>query len=509
MALATIGKRPKTGSTLDLGGIHRPTEELVIGMVGPIGAGVSTAAHVIGRLLAEQFGYDPVTVIKASDIIKDNIDKLDAPIAIPNSGEDRVKALQEAGSKLRAKFDNKYIIGKAIEDISISRLQIGGYEHEDTSSLPKSLRRVTIIDSLKHPEEARILRETYGGMYWQFSVFAPETVRERRLKKLGMDKRELAGIFTRDEDEEGNDHGQKVIDTAHLSDFFLRNDAENTEQLASAISRFLDIMFGVAIHTPNPFEAGMYAAVSAANKSACLSRQVGAAIYSEDNELISTGCNDVPRAGGGLYGDEHGNTDHRCFKWGGGICHNDDRKEKLYSEIFEKVKPLLSSTSDFNGLRNALRKTRLKQIIEYSRSIHAEMEAIVSAARAGKNKLRNAKLYTTTFPCHNCARHIVAAGISEVYYIEPYSKSLALDLHDDSISLEKDEKRIPFLQYEGVGPNVSMKLFSAHGDRKEHGKVKQVARKAAVPVLPPPLDGFTDHEKRVTDRIASMEETSG
>ena len=46
-------------------------------------------------------------------------------------------------------------------------------------------------------------------------------------------------------------------------------------------------------------------------------------------------------------------------------------------------------------------------------------------------------LYTTTFPCHNCTRHIVAAGISRVVYVKPYPKSLAFQLHYDSISLEE------------------------------------------------------------------------
>jgi hypothetical protein len=43
-------------------------------------------------------------------------------------------------------------------------------------------------------------------------------------------------------------------------------------------------------------------------------------------------------------------------------------------------------------------------------------------------------MYVTAFPCHYCARHIVAAGIDEVQFIEPYPKSRALDLHGDSIT---------------------------------------------------------------------------
>ncbi|MEJ6479293.1 MAG: deaminase [Octadecabacter sp.] len=303
--------------------------------------------------------------------------------------------------------------------------------------------------------------------------------------------------------------------TAHSSDFFVRNDRENKERLLEVLGRFLEIVFGVTVHTPTLDESGMYAAVSAANKSACLSRQVGAAIYSKSGELLSVGWNDVPKAGGGLYSDDDGKNDHRCFKWRDCSCHNDRKKELLYKEIYEALlvdipskdgpKSLLTKDATRSMVEAAIKTTAVKSLIEYSRSIHAEMEAIVSAARLGKLGLVGAKLYTTTFPCHNCARHIVAAGIKEVYYIEPYSKSLAIELHGDAISLTKKKKMVSFLQYEGVGPNVSMKLFQAHDERKEHGKARIYDKKSADPVLPPPLDGFTTHEKRVIERIQMIE----
>ena len=36
-------------------------------------------------------------------------------------------------------------------------------------------------------------------------------------------------------------------------------------------------------------------------------------------------------------------------------------------------------------------------------------------------------MYMTTFPCHNCAKHIIASGIINVYYIEPYAESEILE----------------------------------------------------------------------------------
>lgn len=96
--------------------------------------------------------------------------------------------------------------------------------------------------------------------------------------------------------------------------------------------RFLDLIFNIQVITPSSDEAGMSEAFAAAASAACLSRQVGAAAYSDKEELLGIGWNDVPRFGGGLYSSDD-EIDNRCFAWGGGICHNDDRKNKLNGQI--------------------------------------------------------------------------------------------------------------------------------------------------------------------------------
>src|SRR3974377_740241 len=62
----------------------------------------------------------------------------------------------------------------------------------------------------------------------------------------------------------------------------------------------------------------------------------------------------------------------------------------------------------------ALGASEFLNLIEFSRAVHAEMEAIISVARTGKAGLMGGTIFSTTFPCHNCARHIVAAGIKRV-----------------------------------------------------------------------------------------------
>jgi dCMP deaminase len=54
-------------------------------------------------------------------------------------------------------------------------------------------------------------------------------------------------------------------------------------------------------------------------------------------------------------------------------------------------------------------------------SMHAEADAIAQAAKAGV-PLAGASLYSSTFPCINCAFLIARSGISKVYYSQGYSR---------------------------------------------------------------------------------------
>ena len=192
----------------------------------------------------------------------------------------------------------------------------------------------------------------------------------------------------------------------------------------------------------------MYVAYSAGLRSACLSRQVGASISDATGSVISTGCNDVPKANGGLYSEDDA-QDYRCIYMQGGKCFNDEHKDQLANEIEKILNEELKDPNRAKKLIASVRKsTRLRDLLEFSRSVHAEMDAIVSIARRGGPSVTGGSLYTTTFPCHNCARHIVAAGITRVFYIEPYEKSLALELHSDAIVSDpeqSDGSKVQFL----------------------------------------------------------------
>jgi len=141
------------------------------------------------------------------------------------------------------------------------------------------------------------------------------------------------------------------------------------------------------------------------------------------------------------------------------------------------------------------------------------MEAILSAARIGVST-KGKNLYSTTLLCHNCAKLIVASGSSRVYYIEPYPKSLAADLHNDAISFgdrsSSDEKRggkaaekVLFQPFVGAGPRRYLDFFSLTTStgmlvkrKEDDGRSIKCNPKTAVPRNPLLPSSYLERETR-------------
>ena len=234
------------------------------------------------------------------------------------------------------------------------------------------------------------------------------------------------------------------------------------------------MIFGSNSHSPTKSEYGLYAAKSASLRTLDLSRQVGVSIFSNDGEVIALGANEVPKALGGTYwGDEK--FDDRDFKRQGDS--NERRKREIFAELAEIIAPDRSAEELLALVE--VRKSQFMDALEYGRIIHAEMSAICDAARLGRS-LKGATLYTTTFPCHMCAKHIVAAGITCVEYLEPYPKSLASDLHSDSIHIDgqsrdkyEDYPKVTFRHFCGVSPRRYRDLFERRKRKTKDGDFQQ------------------------------------
>jgi len=57
--------------------------------------------------------------------------------------------------------------------------------------------------------------------------------------------------------------------------------------------------------------------------------------------------------------------------------------------------------------------------------IHAEMSALLTAAKSSTEIKEDSIMYCTHEPCDNCAKHIAYTGIKEVYFIHKYHNNLS------------------------------------------------------------------------------------
>ncbi len=412
----------------------------------------------------EQRSYKP-NLVRLSEL--PGLLKVSTPEPPASSREfDRVWALMDRGNEARE------ISGTP--DILV-RLAMGIVSEKRTQMQNGPSGFAALFRQLKHPEEVYRLRQVYEDGFHLVGIYSPRSVRIRRLQvDRGMTEDEANRLVARDEYEDEK-HGQRVRNTFHLSDVFVRATGENSdiEEIDAQLGRFFDLLFGDAIHTPTRDEYGMFLAWSSGLRSAQLSRQVGAAILTREGQVLSLGTNEVPRGGGGQYWENESGGDGRDHAYPQQDS-TDNMKRQMLLEILELTEPSWNNASAeereqlFTRRKRELSNTRLMNLTEFTRAVHAEMEALLSAARLGVS-VRDAILYTTTFPCHNCAKHIVDAGIARVVFIEPYPKSLASELHSDSIALDgeisgseksKFDTRIPFEPFIGIAPRRYADLFS-------------------------------------------------
>ncbi|AZT84913.1 deoxycytidylate deaminase [Marinobacter sp. NP-4(2019)] len=507
------------------------SNELIIGLAFPLG----TTTTGISDSIRNYFKLQDYSIkeFKVSQLILETMDNL-VPAekrrmfleSIDRKPEDllfdkynefqRINNLQLAGNFIREQYEPATLAQLAIRKIASDRMERARpqYEEYTTSNPDENIalsqfsvsskyipdKTVYILNSLKNPAEAEILKAVYGDIFYLIGAIQSRNERVANLKgriilpnKTPDEIKILAEELEERDRKQSDDHEQQLDKTLNACDFFLSvKKGQDPAYVDKEIKRFLDLVHGVGVFTPTKDEYGMYIAYSAGLGSACMSRQVGASISDEKGNIISTGCNDVPKFKGGLYiaSDE---DDQRCFK-DGAFCRNDNEKRRIKSNI---EAALGASSVLYDELVDKIFKdARIKDLIEFSRAVHAEMEAIVSLSRRGDGACQGATLYTTTFPCHNCARHIVAAGIGRVIFIEPYDKSLALELHEDSITRDGEANKLPFDHFTGVSPVKYADLFKATDARKDSdGKFTGFSRKSSERSMTY-LESYRDLEQR-------------
>ena len=216
------------------------------------------------------------------------------------------------------------------------------------------------------------------------------------------------------------------------------------KHLKSKVTRYVNLILGEReICQSN--ERRMQEAFLASQHSTCIKRKVGAAIFNKRGK-ISIGYNKPPFRSS-------------CrIKFGG--CHKDLMHHELWKGMWGWVsgKECPKCKSKLKNLKKKLYYCShcgfdVKGLLvptkgsEHCVALHAEERAILNA----KNKnLKKGRLYTTTFPCLQCALKIVLAGISTIYYVDPYPLPETRWINDDLF------KQLNVKKFEGV------KSFSAY-----------------------------------------------
>ena len=123
-----------------------------------------------------------------------------------------------------------------------------------------------------------------------------------------------------------------------------------------------------------------------AKRATCSRRQVGAVI-TRDNRAVATGYNGAPR----------------------GLAHCEEKGGCLRQKL-----------NIPSGQRH-----------ELCRALHAEQNAIISAASMG-NAIEGGTIYITHQPCVICAKMIVNAGIKRIVVREGYPDELSMEILDEA-----------------------------------------------------------------------------
>lgn len=493
--------------------------ELFFGLVGAVGTDLGPVVTALADALR--------TVAYTADEFRlsELLYEIDRWAGLPRRGvtpEDvRIDEHMEAGSEFREALQRGDALAAwALGAIRDERAEITGDEKKAAQ------RHAYILRQLKHPAEADLYRRLYGPSFILISAYSPRwhrvdalsgrIARSHHAYDAQPHRSQAEALVQKDEAEEGRPLGQNVSRVFPRADVFI--DTTDTARMLASVQRFVELLFGNTLQTPTRDEFGMFQAQAARLRSADLGRQVGSAIATADGEVVALGTNDVPKAGGGLYWPEDDN-DKRDLRLGEDPSRA--RLRALLADILQRLQKArwltearAEQTVDdlvneaLFGREPIMEGAQFLSLMEFFRSVHAEQAALMDAAKRGVS-VRGCTLYVTTFPCHECARLIVAAGIKRVVYIEPYPKSLVAAMYSDSIAVDQAAvaDRVIFEPFVGVAPVRYIDLFTATERKTAAGVVVRWDGRGKRPrAASEPLSYIAQEDKQYADLVAAMRE---
>ncbi|WP_199509230.1 hypothetical protein [Nucisporomicrobium flavum] len=471
--------------------------ELVFALTRPTGTPNDSLLEALDGILLS-YGYKSWRV-DLSEILADTLDSQQRT-KINRSTQERLTALMNAGNQLCAQHGTAAAVGLygITEMHKIRRLHNGNREGSEICEMP---RNAFVFDSLKRPAEVEQLRKIYGD---RFILIGLQASRETRIVNLAdkiapespsldsAEVREIAEQLLRRDLKESDDYGQNILKAFPMSDIVIDIDRDVHHQT----KRFLDLLFGRPDPpAPEADEFGMQLASSASLRSPELGLRVGAALLNRQRTIISLGVNAHPMAATTPAYDASLIAIKKLIL----AVLRDLGAEILKKKIMQRLR------TDPDRLVNdlldgTLASSQIREITEFQLPVHAEMSALLDALRTG-GTIEGAKLYVTAYPCHGCAKHLLALGI-DVCYLEPYSKSRTAAMYGVAGTAA-------FSPFTGIAPRRFESLFNGSKDRKDESGIRITwdarTRKMAQPRVNMQLtqDGIAQRELGALSRIAT------
>lgn len=286
------------------------------------------------------------------------------------------------------------------------------------------------------------MRNKFSNFYL-IGVYADKDIRWNRLKK-DYDYNER--LFNEAEERDQGEYelyGQQVRVCMDIADIIIVNNEDFTGNLSkksvlhNKIDEYIKLINLPGIRKPILEEINMNKAYISSLRSDCLKRQVGAVIVEgKEGRIISEGCNRIPS-----------DNIPKCIEREKG-CHRDEKRDELIDEL---------------DVDSDVLKEKLK-MLDLCRVLHAEEDAIINALKHNFKNFENSKLYTTTFPCLMCAIKIIAVGIKNITFVEPYPVEMSrIILREANVNIKI---------FEGVKHISLYKLFKKERDFYEKIKKK-------------------------------------
>lgn len=358
---------------------------------------------------------------------------------------------------LNRKYDHLFDIIKLINYIIKGTKWLDGGD--------KDTPRRIVIDSIRNSMEALYLKERYTAFYL-IAVHDDENREKHFLKKVQESVADTKIGHAKNKDvidsmyhclmrlmdievdngdyEKGKFHspnvGQCIADAEiHIANVpEIHTEARQFYTMEEQWMKYAALILHPGLITPSSEERCMIVAYTAKFNSSCLSRQVGACITNQNHTIRSIGWNDVP------YGQipcslrelEDIKAPSRVSSCYCQYMYSDFErgKDKIYDKnkhsFVDKVDDDYRDIGKYKQILKGLPLSFCFKTLQnryegeknqvYTRSLHAEENAMMQMVKYGGESLMNGIIYVTASPCELCSKKLYQIGVRKIVYIDPY-----------------------------------------------------------------------------------------